>query len=118
MEGKGAYNSHAKLPAGGGALGLPHLQKAIEDIPLHPTAGPIVIADCGSSEGKNSLAPIKLAVEVLRKRAGPNRAVLVYHVDRPSNDFNFLFQVLDDDPDRYVVEETNIFPCSIGKSFY
>ena len=29
MEGKGAYNRYAKLPAGGAALALPLLEKAV-----------------------------------------------------------------------------------------
>ena len=36
----------------------------------------------------------------------------------PSNDFNALFAVLDTDPERYVVDEPNVFPSAIGRSFY
>ncbi len=32
MEGKGAYNKHSKLQAGGAALGLPFLEKAVQSI--------------------------------------------------------------------------------------
>jgi hypothetical protein len=42
----------------------------------------------------------------------------VFHVDQPSNDFNALFEVLDVDPDRYVLDEPNVFPAAIGRSFY
>ena len=34
MEGKGAYNRHAKIPAGGAALALPLLEKAVRKIAL------------------------------------------------------------------------------------
>ena len=43
---------------------------------------------------------------------------LCSHVDQPSNDFNALFEVLDVDPDRYVLDEPNVFPAAIGRSFY
>jgi hypothetical protein len=42
----------------------------------------------------------------------------VYHIDQPSNDFKSLFEVLDADPDRYVLDEPNVFPAAIGRSFY
>lgn len=118
MEGKGAYNKHAKLPAGGAALALPLLEKAVETVDLGAEEQPIVIADYGSSQGKNSMAPMQLAIRGLRRRIGPNRAISVFHIDQPSNDFTTLFGVLDADPDRYVVDEPNVFPAAIGRSFY
>jgi hypothetical protein len=42
----------------------------------------------------------------------------VFHIDQPSNDFNTLFEVLDADPDRYALDEPNVFPGAIGRSFY
>jgi hypothetical protein len=77
-----------------------------------------VIADYGSSQGKNSLAPLRLAIKTLRARLGPDRPILTYHIDQPSNDFNSLFEVLDADADRYVLDEPNVFPSAIGRSFY
>jgi hypothetical protein len=118
MEGKGAYNRHARLPAGGMALALPCLEKAVQDIELDCGDQPVVIADYGSSQGKNSLAPMRVAIENLRPRLGPNHPILVFHIDQPSNDFNTLFEVLDADPDAYALDEPSVFPCAIGKSFY
>jgi SAM dependent carboxyl methyltransferase len=54
----------------------------------------------------------------LRRRFGPNRAVSVFHIDQPSNDFTTLFAVLDSDPDTYVLDEPHVFPAVIGRSFY
>jgi hypothetical protein len=116
MEGKGAYNKHAKLPAGGAALAMPLLEKALRAVRIDAGDGPLVIADYGSSQGKNSLAPMRLAIEALRSRAQAKRPILVYHIDQPSNDFNSLFEVLDADPDRYA--QSQVFPCAIGRSFY
>lgn len=118
MEGNGAYNRHAKLPAGGAALAMPLLEKAVVRTPLDASEQPVVIADYGSSQGKNSMAPMQVAINGLRKRVGPNRAISVYHIDQPSNDFKSLFEVLETDPDRYVAEDRNVFPAAIGRSFY
>jgi len=118
MEAKGAYNRHAKLPADGAAMALPLLEKAVESVEIEPDGQSIVIADYGSAQGKNSMAPMQLAIRGLRRRIGPNRAISVFHIDQPSNDFTTLFGVLDADPDRYVVDEPNVFPAAIGRSFY
>lgn len=118
MEGKGAYNKYAKLPAGGAALALPYLENAARNIALDSGDQPIVIADYGSSQGKNSLAPMQIAISILRLRIGPNRPIMVFHIDQPSNDFNSLFEVLASDPHRYGQEQPNVFPCAIGRSFY
>jgi hypothetical protein len=118
MEGKGAYNKYAKLPAGGAALALPLLEKATAVADLGAGDQPVVIADYGSSQGKNSLVPMQIAIKGLRNRVGANRAIFVFHVDQPSNDFRTLFEVLDSDPDRYGLDEPNVFPGAIGRSFY
>jgi len=118
MEGKGSYNRHARIPAGGIALALPLLEKTVRNIELDGGDQPVVIADYGSSQGKNSLAPMRVAIKNLRPRLGPNRPIFVFHVDQPSNDFNTLFEVLDTDPDTYTLDEPNVYPCAIGRSFY
>ena len=118
MEGKGSYNKHAKHPAGGAALAMPLLEKAVQSLEVDPEEQPIVIADYGSSQGKNSLAPMLVAIQGLRKRIGSSRPISVFHIDQPSNDFATLFAVLHADPDRYVVDEPNVFPAAIGRSFY
>jgi hypothetical protein len=118
MEGKGAYNRYAKLPAGGAALAMPLFDKAARGVRLDTSDQPVVIADYGSSQGKNSLAPVGLAIKTLRSRLGPDRPIFIHHIDQPSNDFNSLFEVLDADTDRYTLDEPNVFPSAIGRSFY
>lgn len=118
MEGGGSYNRHAKLPADGAALAFPLLEKAVSDLSLGSRTETIVIADYGSSQGKNSQLPIHHAIRGLRKRAGQERPISVFHIDQPSNDFNSLFGVLDADPDRYVADQQNVYPAAIGRSFY
>jgi SAM dependent carboxyl methyltransferase len=118
MEGGGSYNLHAKVPAGGANLALPFLKEAVRSIALDSGNQPVVIADYGSSQGKNSLVPMCAAIRGLRTRVGPNRAIFVTHVDQAANDFNTLFEVLHGDPDRYSMDDPNVFPSAIGRSFY
>jgi hypothetical protein len=80
--------------------------------------GPVVIADYGSSQGLNSLAPMRLAIGAIRARDSADRPILVFHIDQPSNDFNSLFEVLDKSADAYFRGDPHVFPCAIGRSFY
>jgi len=118
MEGSGSYNLHAKVPSGGGSLALPYLEKAARSLTVRPGTDPLVIADYGSSQGKNSLAPMRAAIRCLRSRVGNDRAVMVVHVDQHANDFNTLFDVLHNDSERYAADDPNVFPFAIGRSFY
>jgi hypothetical protein len=118
MEGGGSYNLHARIPAGGGNLALPLLEEAVRNIPLERGDQPVVIADYGSSQGKNSLSPMRTAIKALRLRIGPDRPIFVVHIDQAANDFNTLFDVLRSDPERYSVDDPNIFSSAIGRSFY
>jgi SAM dependent carboxyl methyltransferase len=118
MEGGGSYNLHARIPAGGAILALPYLEDAARSLTVRPGTDPLVIADYGSSQGKNSLAPMRAAIRCLRSRVGNERAVMVVHVDQHANDFNTLFDVLHSDSGRYSVDDPNVFPFAIGRSFY
>jgi hypothetical protein len=118
MEGGGSYNLHAKVPAGGGNLALPYLEEAARCCTLPAGSDPIVIADYGSSQGKNSLAPMRAAIRCLRTRVGNERPVIVSHVDQHANDFNTLFDVVHNHPERYSIDDPHVFPCAIGRSFY
>jgi hypothetical protein len=118
MEGGGSYNKYAKLPAAGAALALPLWEKTVETVELDAGDHPVVLADYGSSQGKNSLLPMQIAIKALRNRLGPGRSISVIHIDQPLNDFNTLFEVLDTDTDRYAADDANVFPSAIGRSFY
>jgi hypothetical protein len=118
MEGGGAYNRYAKPQAQGIGSVLPLFEQVVRDTAIDDGDRPVVVADYGSSQGKNSLAPMRLAIQTVRARLGPSRPVVIYHIDQASNDFNALFKVLDHDPEGYAVGEPNVFPCAIGRSFY
>jgi hypothetical protein len=118
MEGGGSYNKYAKLPAAGAALALPLWEETVKNVAIEPGDHPVVVADYGSSQGKNSMLPMQVALRNLRTRLGRSRPITVYHIDQPCNDFNTLFEVLDTDPDRYALDDPNVFPSAIGRSFY
>src|SRR5215472_2576245 len=118
MEGGGSYNRHARMQAGGADLALPYLEAAAQSLALPPARDPIVVADYGSSQVRNSLAPMRAAIRSLRTRVGSERAVMVVHIDQHANDFNTLFDVLHSDPERYSMDDPNVFPSAIGRSFY
>jgi hypothetical protein len=118
MEGGGSYNRHAQVPAGGALLALPFLEGAARRVMIEDGDQPVVIADYGSSQGKNSLAPMHSAIRTLRAQAGTQRPILVAHIDQAANDFNTLFEVLHTDPERYCADDLNVFPSAIGRSFY
>jgi hypothetical protein len=117
-KGAGSYNRYAQLPAAAASLAVPFLEQATLDVALEAGDHPIVVADYGSAQGKNSLVPMQTAINGLRKRVGPERPILVVHIDQPANDFNTLFDVLHRDPERYSLEDPNVFPSAIGRSFY
>ena len=70
MEGHGAYNRSSRVQAAGASPAIPLLEQAAREAALPPAPEPIVVADYGSSEGHNSLAPMGLAIGGLRRRAG------------------------------------------------
>jgi SAM dependent carboxyl methyltransferase len=117
MEGGGAYNRHARHQTAAASVAGQFLESAVSNLALDHGAEPIVIADYGSSQGKNSQAPIGAAIRTLRPRLAPARPIFVYHVDQPSNDFNTLFKVLAA-TESYTRSDGNLFPCAIGRSFY
>jgi hypothetical protein len=118
MEGGGAYNRSSAVQAAGLAPAVPWLTEAAKLVPLGLPEGPLIVADYGSSQGRNSLGPLGAAIGVLRERAGADRPISVVHTDLPGNDFSALFQTVAADPDSYLRGDPNIFPCAIGRSFY
>jgi hypothetical protein len=118
MEGGGAYNRHSRIPAGGIIFAFASLEAAARKAVLEHDARPVVIADYGSSEGKNSLVPMRIVIETFRSHLGAQRPIVVCHTDLPANDFKSLFELLENDPDRYARNDPNVFACVIGRSFY
>jgi hypothetical protein len=118
MEGNGAYNRNSRVQAAGASPAVRVLEDAARVVPLAAPPEPVVIADYGVAEGRNSLAPVAAAVSALRARVGPERALSVVHTDLPGNDFAALFQLLDTDPQSYLRADPAAFASAVGRSFY
>jgi hypothetical protein len=117
MEGGGFYNRNSDLQLAGIALALPFLEEAALSISFG-SGEPLVIADYGSSQGRNSMLPMGLAIDTLRARAGSERVVEVIHTDQPSNDFASLFTALRDESNSYLAGKAAIFVSAVGRSYF
>jgi hypothetical protein len=117
MEGAGFYNRNSSLQAAGIELALPLLDAAAQGLQVDGEA-PLVIADFGSSQGRNSMRPMRLAIETLRRRFGPDRPIEVIHTDLPSNDFASLFRMLDEEETSYLSGQPRVFPSAVGRSYF
>jgi len=119
MEGSGFYNRNSDLQAAGIELALPLFEEAARTIPIDGGAhAPLVIADYGSSQGRNSMRPIGLGIDTLRTRVEPDRPIEVIHTDLPSNDFATLFAAVNEDPAGYMANRPGVFPCAVGRSYF
>src|SRR6516225_6203135 len=76
MEGHGAYNRHAGSQAAGAALALNALRQTAAGVVLDTGDQPLVIAEYGASQGRNSQLPVRVAITELRARVGPVRSGL------------------------------------------
>ncbi|MEP7246883.1 MAG: hypothetical protein ABI885_24815 [Gammaproteobacteria bacterium] len=74
MEGHGGYNRSSRVQATGSSPALHLLKHAAQTVAVAAEPAPIVIADYGASEGRNSLLPMNAAIGTLRE---PVRAISV-----------------------------------------
>jgi hypothetical protein len=68
MEGGGGYNRRSSVQAAGLSPAVPLFEHVASIVPLPAAPEPIVIADYGSSEGRNSLAPMSVAIRIAADR--------------------------------------------------
>lgn len=116
IENGGFHSRHGQVQAAGIELALPCLARAAEAVLLNGV--PIILAEFGCSRGRNSMALTRRAITVLRDRTTAGTPLWVAHVDRPSNDFAALFQLLDEDPESYARLDPDVFPAAIGRPFH
>ena len=114
MEGHGFYNKHSKPQQAAARRGIELLVQAAGRVGAE--VAPLVIADYGSAEGRNSLVPMSAAVRALRQTA--QAPITVVHLDRPGNDFASLFGLLHADPQSYLKAAEEVFAAASGGSFY
>jgi hypothetical protein len=116
MEGSGFYNEHSFQQQEAAVVGVAMLRQAASEVRI-PGDAPMVVADYGASQGKNSLRPLRVALDELRGRdGGGTRAVSVVHTDLPGNDFSSLFETVAHDPGTYA--RAGVFSFAAGRSFY
>ena len=118
MKGHGFYNEHSRPQQTADSLGLPLLGRAVEEMTVPQGAEPAVVADFGAAQGRNSLGPMRLAVEKIRRRTTSSSPIVVIHTDLPQNDFGSLFALVEASPESYLHSVENVFALAAGKSFY
>jgi len=116
MEGGGFYNRNSAMQASGISLLMPIWASACRTTAC--TGKSLVVADYACSQGRNSMAPMKIAIQELRRRTSPGTPIEIVHTDLPSNDFASLFQALEEDPESYMAGQSNIFPSAIGRNYF
>src|SRR5918998_5106687 len=105
MKGHGFYNEHSRPQQKADSLGLPLLERAVEEITVPQGAEPAAVADFGAAQGRNSLGPMRLAVEKIRLRTTASTPIVVVHTDLPQNDFGSLFALVEASPESYLRRE-------------
>jgi hypothetical protein len=119
MEGRGFYNRNSDLQAAGIEQLIPLLERTLDAVAVTlPAEAPLVVADYGASQGRNSMRPMGVTIDRLRSRFGAERPVEVIHTDLPSNDFASLFGVLHEDPSSYMAGRPGVYPSAVGWSYF
>lgn len=115
MEGEGRYNEHSHPQGTAAELGIDRLAAAARTMP-RPASGIATIVDYGASQGRNSLAPMRAAVDAARAAYRDDLPISVVHTDLPGNDFASLFETVVHDPGTYL--RPGVFALAAGRSFY
>jgi SAM dependent carboxyl methyltransferase len=116
MQGGGFYNKNSALQASGISLLLPLWTAICQNVAC--VGEPLVIVDYASSQGRNSMAPMKIAIDALKRRNRSDTPVEVIHTDLPDNDFSALFHALQDNENSYMAGSSNVYPAAIGRNYF
>lgn len=116
MEGGGFYNRNSSLQAAAIEKVLPLWRRAVENVPLGSSK--ITIVDYGSSQGVNSMAPIGVAIDVLRHQRSVVEPIEVIHTDLPGNDFSSLFKAVLENENSYLKNFQNVYFSAIGRTYF
>ena len=118
MEGGGYYNRFSSIQSAGAMTAQTLLEQAYAAVSTDGGDTPLIIADFGSSQGRNSLQPLRHFLVGLQRRLSVDRALVVVHTDLPSNDFTSLFDTVLNHPESYLSVAPNVFAYAAGRSFY
>ena len=91
MKGDGYYDAHSMFQSDVAASGAALLKQAVDAVRL-PADGPVTVADYGCGEGKNSMAIVSSALDLLAGRGVTEPSVL--HSDLPTSDWDSLAATL------------------------
>ena len=115
MKGDGFYDDHSAPQMATIDAVSPWLEEAIGQMDLRAIAGPLVVADFGCSEGRNSIAAAARIIAAIRTR--DQRPIQTVHSDLPTNNFNQLFANLYP-AGRSVFPAANVFSAAVGGSMF
>ncbi len=118
MVGHGYYKLHSEAQKNANEYTRPMLVEAVNAIDPAQTADRFVVGDFGSSQGGNSLQPMRTIIETVQSRWRPVPPISVVHVDLPSNDFSALFATVFESPNSYLHGQTNVFCFACGRSMF
>ncbi|CAF3622544.1 unnamed protein product [Rotaria sp. Silwood1] len=104
----GDYNENSDPQLAIINLMTPYIHLGIDE--LNVSSLPLVIADFGSSHGRNSIIAMKIFIKYLQEKNKFVTSPLVIHNDLPTNDWTKLFQLLSEDKSYHGVAN--------GYSFY
>jgi hypothetical protein len=107
----GSYNKNSASQLSLIQSSIPYIKQAIDILDINPSPFPIILADFGSSHGSNSVYVMKLILDYIKQINKTSRSFLIIHNDLPTNDWNSLFNILNQQENFY-------FGLANGKSFY
>jgi cyclopropane-fatty-acyl-phospholipid synthase len=117
MQGCGDYNLNSALQSSNLQSAVPLLVDAAKSIAMDPNR-PMLLADYGASQGRNSMLPVSAAIDAMRSGREPAGPITIVHTDLPSNDFASLFTMLDEDDASYLRGREGLYPSAIGRSYF
>jgi gibberellin A4 carboxyl methyltransferase len=115
MKGGGFYDDHSAPQMATIAAVLPWLEDAVGQMELATPGGPVVVADFGCSEGRNSIAAAGRIIAAVRAR--DRRPIQTVHSDLPTNNFNQLFANLYP-IGQPVFPGPDVFSAAVGGSMF
>jgi hypothetical protein len=118
MKGGGYYDDHSEYQRATAASAGSFIPECVAAVQLPAEGQMFVIADYGSSTGRNSVASVRTAVDEVRARR-PHQPIAVIHNDLSTNDWNELFANIASAPDSYArAAGPRAVPLASGVSFF
>ncbi|CAF1385464.1 unnamed protein product [Rotaria sordida] len=91
----GSYNENSDPQLAIIHLMTPYMEFGIDELDV--SSSPLIIADFGSSHGRNSVIAMKIFLKYLKEKNKLISPPLIVHNDLPTNDWTKLFQLLAED---------------------